>query len=381
MKILVVSNNYPSLEKPARGTFVYNLVQQFCKLGHEVTVICPKNILSIGAKKVKSYGVENCTVYRPLSFSLSNKQIGFFNTYRITEIVQIKGIKRIAKKHNLEFDFVYAHFMTNGIIAVNALKKYNKPFFVAIGENDLTKLLQGILNNTLNPKDYFKQSIMQIRGYIAVSNKLKNQLIDDYGISKNRILMKPNAVDLTKFYKRNKVDMRKKYKLPMDIKLVAFVGRFEPVKGPLRVLEAVQNLDNVGALFLGSGYQEPEGTSVFFKGSVPSYQIPELLSAADLFVLPTQKEGSCNAIVEAIACGLPVVSSNIPEVMDQCNPSFSILVNPLDVKAIERAIESILSDEERIAEMSNNALKHSKNFEIGERALSILDFIQGKLEE
>jgi glycosyltransferase involved in cell wall biosynthesis len=381
MKILIVSNNYPSLENPSRGTFVYNLAQQFCKLEHEVTVICSKNILSLGAKKVESYGVENCTVYRPLSFSSSNKQIGFFNTYRIGEIAEIKGIKRITKKHNLEFDFVYAHFMTNGIIAVNALKKYNKPFFVAIGENDLTEIIQGLLNNKLNPKDYFKESVMQVRGFVAVSNKLKNQLIDDYGISKNKIFMKSNAVDLTKFYKRNKTEMRRKYKLPINLKLVAFVGRFEPVKGPLRVLEAVQNLDNVGALFIGSGYQEPEGTSVFFKGSVPSHQIPELLSAADLFVLPTQKEGSCNAIVEAMACGLPVVSSKIPEVMDQCNPSFSILVDPLNVKAIESAIESIISDDKRRAQMSNNAMEYSKNFEIGERASSIINFIESEIKE
>ena len=318
--------------------------------------------------------MENCTVYRPRFFSASNLQIGSFNTYRVTELGQIKAIQRTVKKYNLEFDFVYAHFMMNGIIAVNALKNYNKPVFVAIGESDLTSFTK------MYPKDYFKQSIKQIRGFVAVSNKLKNQLID-YGISDNKIFMKPNAVDLTKFYKRNKVEMRKKYKLPMDLKLVAFVGRFLPHKGPLRVLDAVRNLDNVGALFMGNGPQEPMGTSVIFKESVPSHTIPELLSAADIFVLPTQREGSCNAIAEAIACGLPVVSSNIPEVMDQCNPSFSILVDPLDVKALESAIDSILSDEERSVEMSKNALEFSKNFEIGERASSILNFIQGKIEE
>ncbi|WP_435625425.1 glycosyltransferase family 4 protein [Flagellimonas sp.] len=373
MKILVISS-YPSLENPSAGVFVYNLIQQFCKLGHEVTVISPKNILSTRSKKVESYGVENCTVYRPLFFSASNKQIGSFNTYRIAELSQIKAVRRTVKKHNLEFDFVYSHFITNGFIALNALKGYNKPFFVAIGESSLTLIAKQF------PKDYFSQNIKQMRGFVAVSSKLKNQLID-YGIPENKIFMKPNAVDLTKFYQRDKVEMRKKYKLPMDLKLVAFVGRFLPHKGPLRVLEAIQNSDNVGALFIGKGPQEPMGSSVVFRESVPSYQIPELLSAADVFVLPTQREGSCNAIAEAIACGLPIVSSNIPEVMDQCNPSFSILVDPLNVKAIESAIEAILGDEEKREAMSNNALEHSKNFEIGERAFSILNFIQGKFEK
>ena len=327
MKILVVSNNYPSLKNPSRGVFVYNLVQQFCKLGHEVSVISSKNALTSKRKKVETYGEERCTVYRPKVVSASNVQIGSFNTYKVAELSQIKGIKRIVKKHNLEFDFVYAHFMMNGISAVNALKKFNKPFFVAIGESDLIGLTK------MYPRDYFKQSIKQIQGFVAVSNKLKKQLVD-FGIAENKIFMKPNAVDLTKFYKRDKIAMRKKYGLPMNLKLVAFVGRFLPHKGPLRVLDAVKNLDNIGALYMGSGPEEPVGASVVFKESVPSYAIPELLSAADIFVLPTQREGSCNAIAEAIACGLPVVSSKIPEVMDQCHPSFSILVDPLDVKAL-----------------------------------------------
>ena len=121
-----------------------------------------------------------------------------------------------------------------------------------------------------------------------------------------------------------------------------------------------------------------EGEHIFFKNSVTSKEVPELLSAADLFVLPTWHEGSCNAIVEAMACGLPIVSSDIPEIQVQCNSSFSILVNPHNVNDIERAITSIISNKERRVEMSKNALQHSKNFEIGERALSILHFIQGK---
>lgn len=374
MKILVVSNNYPSLTYPSRGVFVYNLIQQFCNLGHEVTVISPENILASKTKKVESYGVENCTVHRPKFFSFSSLQIGPFNTYRVTELGQIKALRKIVKKHNIEFDMVYSHFMVNGIIAVNALKKYNKPVFVAIGESDLTSFTKRF------PRKYFNRSIMQLRGFVAVSNKLKNQLLG-YGISEDVIFMKPNAVDLSKFYKRNKSEMRKKYGLPEDLKLAAFVGRFMSHKGPLRVLKAVENLDHVGALFIGKGPQDPDGPSVIFKDRVPSYKIPELLSAADIFVLPTQKEGSCNAIAEAIACGLPVVSSDIPEVADQCNPSFSILVDPLDVKALEKAIDSILGDEQKSKEMSENALKNSKNFEIVERASSILNFIESRMAD
>jgi len=372
MKILVVSNNYPSLKHPSRGVFVYNLVQQFCKLGHEVTVIAADNFISTKVREVESYGVELCTVFRPKVFSFSSLQLGSFNTYRIAELAQIKAIQRTVRKNNIEFDFVYAHFMMNGIVAVNALKDYKKPVFTAIGESDLASFTKRY------PKDYFNKSIRLIDGFIAVSNKLKSQLVG-YGVSSKKIFMKPNAVDLNKFYKRDKEEMRRKYGFPNDRKLVAFVGRFMEHKGPLRVLEAVDNLKDIGILFIGNGPQEPTGSSVVFKESVPSYKIPELLSAADIFVLPTQKEGSCNAIAEAIACGLPVVSSNIPEVIDQCAPSYSILVDPLDVKSIEKAIESILCNDDIRIEMSNKALESSKNFEIEERASSILNFIESEM--
>ena len=90
---------------------------------------------------------------------------------------------------------------------------------------------------------------------------------------------------------------------------------------------------------------------------------------------------TARAIVEAMACGLPIISSDIPEIHFQCDPSFSILVDPMDEKAIENAIQSILVDKDKRTEMSKNALEYSKNFEIGERAFSILNFIQGKVEE
>ncbi|PIB23024.1 hypothetical protein BFP75_11010 [Maribacter sp. 4G9] len=353
--------------------FVYNLIQQFCKLGHKVTVISPDNIMSVKVKKVKSYGEELCTVYRPKVFSLSSIQLGSFNTYRIAELAQIRAIQKTVKNNNIEFDFVYAHFLMNGIVAVNALNNYAKPVFTAIGESDLTSFTKRY------PKSYFNRSVKRINGFVAVSNKLKDQLIG-YGVTPERILMKPNAVDLNKFYSRDKKEMRVKYELPMDVKLIAFVGRFMHHKGPLRVLDAVNELDNVGILFIGSGPQNPEGKSVVFKGSLPSYKIPEILSAADLFVLPTQKEGSCNAIAEAVACGLPVVSSDIPEVRDQCDSSYSILVDPLDVDAIRIAIDSIVNNQKVAKEMSDNALRASKNFEIGERAAAILSFIKGMMK-
>jgi len=374
MKILVVSNNYPSTDAPTYGVFVYNLVQKFVELGHEVTVISNRSVwgfLSIG-KKRKSYGEELATVYYPKSISASNKWIMGFNTHKIGEKFGVIASKKVVENNELEFDVVYAHFLVNGIIAVKAFSDLGKPIFVAEGE----------LKNINKRKAYYKPEdylnlISQITGFIAVSPQIKDNLIE-VGVPEEKIIIKPNAVDFNRFYRRDKIEMRKKHNLPLNKKLVIFVGRFVVDKGPLRVLDAIKNMKDVGAIFVGSGSQNLISDQIVFKNKVTSDLVPELLSASDLFVLPTLHEGSCNAIVEAMSCGLPIVSSDIPEIQFQCEPSSSILVDPMNTDAIGKAIHEILCDDNKQNAMSQCALEYSKQFEITNRAESILNYIQAK---
>lgn len=369
MKILVISNNYPSEAIPSRGVFVYNLIQQFAKLGHDVTVIAPVGVVSkMRLKQKRSYGEELCKVYRPQFISASNKKIFGFNTYRIAEWSQVMGVRRTIHRYAVEFDVVYAHFLTNAFIASEATRSYGKPVFAAIGESDLE------VPRAQFRKGYFKNMIESINGYVAVSPLLKDKLVS-FGVLKDKVIVKPNAVDFDVFYQRDKIRMRKKHNLPLDKKLVIFVGRFIDHKGPLRALEAARKVEDVRLIFVGAGDQVLNDSKIVFSDKIPFEVVPELLSAADVFVLPTQKEGSCNAIIEAMACGLPIISSKIAEVELQCDPSYAILVDPLDISAIRNAIEKVVMDAEKAKKMSENALAKSKRFNIKERANDILNFI------
>lgn len=375
MRILVISNNYPSTNAPTYGIFVYNLIQKFVELGHEVTVISNRSTWGLLKRKKQkmSYGEELATVIYPRSISASNKWILNFNTHMIGEKFSVNATKKVVKKNQLEFDVIYAHFLVNGIIAVKALSSLGKPIFVAEGE------LKNINKRKAyyNPRVY-SSLISKIRGFIAVSPQIKNNLIE-VGVESNKIIIKPNAVDLGHFYQRDKIEMRKKYGFPLDKKLIIFVGRFVEDKGPIRVLRAIENMDDVGIIFIGTGKQTLESDKIVFKGKVTTDLVPELLSTADVFVLPTLHEGSCNAIVEAMACGLPIVSSDIPEIRFQCDPSFSILVDPMNVNAIEKAIHKIISDENKRETMGKSALKYAEQFEITKRAESILEYIEERI--
>ncbi|MCO5723329.1 glycosyltransferase family 4 protein [Robiginitalea marina] len=372
MKILVISNNYPSNKYPSHGVFVYKLVQEFAKLGHEISVISPTKIgLSKGNQKKSTYGTELCEVYRPKYFSASAKRIGNFNTYKYSQRGQVLAVKRTVRKKNIEFDVVYAHFITNAIIAVEALSEYNKPIFGAIGESNIDASVAFFNSN------YFKRIISNVQGFIAVSAKLRDKLAS-FGVAAEKILLKPNAVNLDIYYPRDKIEMRNKFGFPKNKKILIFVGRLIEHKGPLRLLEAVRNLTDINLIFVGSGSQNPIGDNIVFKGEVHSEVVPELLSSADLFVLPTSKEGSCNAIVEAMACGLPIISSDIPEVRDQCDDSFSILIDPFNISALRSSITEILSDPQTLSAMSQNAREFSRNFDVKNRAREIIEFISTK---
>src|SRR5690554_4670653 len=118
MKILVIAaNNYPSLSEPQKGTFVYKIVQEFVKLNHEVTVFAPEKLFKNNVPAVEIYGKENALVLRPKFLSLSNIKLLGLNSYHISRISLVSVLKNSIQKYNLKPDLIYAHFLSNGLIA------------------------------------------------------------------------------------------------------------------------------------------------------------------------------------------------------------------------------------------------------------------------
>lgn len=373
MKILVISTNYPSVKHPSNGIFVYKLVQKFVDKGHEVTVISPVKFWDKFFKG-SSYGLEKAWVIRPWIISFSAQNILGFNTYKLTQWAQIKAVQRAVKKHNVQFELVYGHFLRNVFIGIDSLEQYQKPFFVAVGEYagiDMTLAWLG--------RKKFMGYLSKIKGFIAVSEQVKTKLLT-LGVPEQKIIVAPNATDLSLFKKADKNACRLKHGIPLDKFVVLFTGNFIESKGPHRLLKAIEGLENVVAMFLGSGPLKLNSPQIVFKDRVSASLMPELYNCADTFVLPTQHEGSNNSIVEAMACGLPIISSDIPEVRSQCDPSFSILVNPMDIQAIREAIIRLRDDKSMRISMSENAVQWANKFDLNRRTERILAFIRDQLK-
>jgi len=154
------------------------------------------------------------------------------------------------------------------------------------------------------------------------------------------------------------------------------VGSLEPGKNRERLLQAFARLQARGLkhtlVVAGQRAWRYEGEaplarrlgladSVRFLGHVPQADLPALYSAADLFVFPSLYEGFGLPALEAMACGTPVVASNVsalPEVVGDA----ALQVSPLDVEALADAIERLLRDDRLRADLRERGLERARQF-------------------
>ena len=385
--ITFISSNYPSISYPNKYIFVQQLVRAIARTGIKCSVISPVSIFDRRYRKLphtistdSTYENNSIKILRPRFLSFSNKQIMSFNTFYLTQIAFNNAVFRSLSYLDCPIDVLYGHFLyPAGCSAVHFAKKLRLPSIVACGESVSS-------NNkklwSVEPIGYQKAicDFKQVNGVIAVSSLLKEIIESKLKIPEERIKVFPNGIDLNLFYPRNKLKMCKKFGLPIDKAIIIFIGHFDNRKGPQRVLEAVKGLKNIGIVFIGSGNIALESENILFKGILKHSLIPEMLSAGDFFVLPTLEEGSCNAIIEAFACGLPVVTSNGKFNDDIINDEVAINIDPLNVVQIRNAIIKLMNDRELRNKMSLEAVKWARNFDIDVRVRNIVEWINAIIE-
>jgi len=376
--ILIITSGYPSKEDPTRYTFVDQLACSLADNDIDISVISPlskwkaSKSYSINWQRITKKG-NSINVYEPLITSYSSIQIGPINTGRWTYHSFLRAVRKQFIGLHIKHDVIYSHFLfPSGCVASRLTSQFGIPSFCSFGESSLWSV------NSIGIS-MARRELASITGIISVSTKNKRILIENELFSEEKIAVFPNGVNHELFYPRDKREMREKLGLPQDAVIGVYIGEFSERKGVLRVAEAARRIDGLKMLFIGSGDLEPKGSGILFKGKVPHVYIPEYLSAGDFFVLPSQEEGSCNAIIEAMACGLPIIASTGAFNDDILAKKYSIRVEANDIGSLEKAMKLMYLDHTITSQMSIAAREASKKFDIDKRAKSILNWMNSMI--
>lgn len=386
MKILISANGYPTARYPLQS-FVGVIARELTRQGHEVYVVACQSVFSclkhnIGlvptlfTEDVETKdGIKYINIFRPKIYVPGEKYLSRISHW-ITRYVTEKTVAHLG----VQFDAVYAIFWKSASNVIDYVSHNNIPLFVEASEDQ-------VFVEKLGGNKIVNKLIKYTKGVVCVSSKNVSECIE-LGLAEScDCVVIPNGFDKSNFYKIDKQIIREKLGIDNNAFVVAFCGRFNHRKGVFRLEEALRKLgdNDIKAVFIGMPVEgqlkTPTYNGIIFCGALPHKSVVQYLNAADIYVLPTLAEGCSNSIVEAMACGLPVVSSDCPFNYDILCASNAILIDPMNVNEIAEAILKLKSDRVLCAAMGNVSLKKAQELTIENRIKNIINYIEHHLAD
>lgn len=384
-RILIITIFYPSPATPTKFVFVQRIVESLARQGVECLVVQPVPFpRCLDRKGYPPYEKSNyvnggaVTVLRPgyLSIPIVAKgaKFGRLNPNWLKYSFFKQSVLRTVERLHFTPDVVYGHFLYfAGGCAIDIARTMKAPSFIGVGEGEFWSVKPMGL-------EVAKRHLRGATGLIPNATHLLRKVASELGVPPDRMTVLPNGVDLSVFHPFDRQAARQKLGLPPNLFIVGAVGSFLHKKGIARVGQAIDGLDGVGGIFAGAGPEPPVGSNVIWAKHLPHEQLPLMLSACDAFVLPTLIEGCCNALIEALACGVPIVSSDSEYTEDLLTNECAIRVDPLDVCAIRSAIVKLRDNPEHRRRMAAAALKRGQDYDINQRARRLLNFMDSTAE-
>lgn len=325
-RLLSLSTLYPNGHTPRFGTFVARSLEALAARGNwDVTVINPVGIPPVAFGKYKPLaaaaqnGVEfGVQVYRP-TFTLIPKIGARINPAMITRAV-LPLARRLHAEH--PFDLVDAQFFyPDGPAAIAIAQALGLPCSIKARGSDIS-----YWGKQPFAARQMLHAASKASGLLAVSTALARDMAA-MGMDADKITLNYTGLDRDRFRPidhsglRGKLNQSLGLSLSENQPLFTTVGALIERKGQELVIRALATVPGAHLLLVGNGPDEKQLRTIVrdlgltgrvnFLGSVDHDLLPVILSASDAMVLPSSSEGLANAWVEALACGTPLVISNV----------------------------------------------------------------------
>ena len=327
MKVLHVTTHF---NVGGISNYILTLSKALKSKGVEVIVASSGGDLK---PELDGYGIPHIELDIKTKFEFGPKVLK--SAFRLSRIVKDEGV-----------DLIHAHTRVSQVAALLA-SKMTGVGYVTTCHGYFRKRLRGIV-------DSWGARV------VAISGAVRSHLEDDLHVDPKRVELIYSGVDLSRFSQATGGAGPKEARTRLGLKdapVVGTIGRLSPVKGHRFFVEAMKDIlakrPDAQAVILGSGEELPMlrklADSLGIAASVHFYDscadTGKFLSAMDVFVFPSVKEGLGIALLEALAAARPCVASKVGGIGDIIKDGYSgLLVEPSDPKAIAGAALRLLAD-------------------------------------
>jgi len=377
MRIAFFTNCYKPLVNGV-VTSISSLKEAYGRKGHEVYVFAPR---------VEGYIDQEKNVFRYRSINLTSKV-----KYPLPIPLSFK-VKKVITEFNPDIVHIHHPFLLSSV-AIMYGKKLGIPKILTIH----TQYEQYAYYVSPVPERITHEAIKMIISNLAdktdcitTPSASMKELIKGYGI-KNRIEVISNAIHLISFKEDDELkrtEIKKKYNLKEDDKIILFVGRVASEKSIDKIIKALaiikkRNTGKEKLLIVGDGPAMDElklltrslkvEEDVIFAGTVSYEEIQHYYKMAYVFTIASTTETFGIVTIEALASGVPVVAVKAPGAADILTDGLDGLLVDDDVEKIANALEKIIKEPELREKLSRGALKTSEKYSIdtiSERMLNL----------
>lgn len=360
MNILFISSQFPNSLEPNRGIFSYQIVREMSRF-ESIKVIAPLPYVSrlrflnplrkyrIQPNVPSLENIENIPVHHPVYNAVPKMGILHY-------ITLYKAIKPLMKAIQADWgiDAVNCHWIfPDGAAVRKVCEELGIPIMLTPLGSDLNRYTEFPLRRWIIEK------ALQKSDRVSTLNREMYQKCLSLGVSKERLVIISNGVNLAQFIIRDRISARTRLGISCESQVVLFVGSLVPVKGIETMLRAVELMfqtarwSSLRLYVVGSGYLERVlrrlsgdlglDNTVNFVGPVSHSELVYWMNAADCLCLPSLSEGHPNVVMEALACGTPVVASAVGSIPDFITAASGRLSAPLDYRDLSRNLEECLA--------------------------------------